>query len=94
MTRPKVEEATAPILAEPPTTHAHCISDEYARRNEAAAYLRVCKKTLERWQAVGTGPAITKIGRTVYYRWETLRAWVVSREAQPVLNPLLKGNQS
>jgi hypothetical protein len=68
--------------------NAQSITDEYAGRNEAAAYLRVCKKTLERWQAAGTGPATTKIGRTVYYRWETLRAWVASRESQPVRNPI------
>jgi excisionase family DNA binding protein len=88
MTGPNVAEATAPVLAKPATTNVHCITDEYAGRNEAAAYLRVCKKTLERWQADGTGPAITKVGRTVYYRRETLRAWVASRELQPTLKPL------
>ena len=94
MTRPKVDEVAAPIFAKLATTNAHCITDEYAGRDEAAAYLCVCKKTLEHWQAAGTGPAITKVGRTVYYRWETLRAWVASREAQPILNPHFKGNQS
>ena len=72
---------TAPLVT------SHCITDDYAGRTEAAAFLRVSKKTLERWQAAGTGPAITKIGRTAYYRWETLRAWVASRERQPGINP-------
>ena len=88
MTTPRLEKAITPMLVEPSQMSDHNITDEYASRDQAAAYLRVCVKTLERWQAAGTGPAITKIGRTVYYRWETLRAWVASHEARPTLKPL------
>ena len=88
MIPPNVNTSTTTSLVEATRNGAHCIIDEYAGRSEAAAYLRVCKKTLERWQAAGTGPAITKIGRAVYYRWETLRAWVASRECKPARNPI------
>jgi hypothetical protein len=88
MTLTNVDPAIASILVEPSQMSARSITDEYAGRDQAAAYLRVCKKTLERWQAAGTGPAVTKIGRTVYYRWETLRAWVASRESQPIFKPI------
>jgi hypothetical protein len=86
MTQLKTNEAAT--VDRVSATNRQCITDEYARRNEAAAYLRVNKKTLERWQAAGIGPPITKIGRTVYYRWETLRAWVASREFQYTPKPL------
>jgi hypothetical protein len=88
MIPPNVDAATATIPVPATEKTPQCITDEYAGRNEAATYLRVCKKTLERWQAAGTGPAVTKIGRTVYYRWETLRAWVASRECRPTHNPI------
>jgi len=84
MNPPNIDATTETIPAEVPDNDTRSITDEYAERNEAAAYLRVCRKTLERWQSAGTGPAITKIGRTVYYRWETLRNWVASRECQPI----------
>jgi len=88
MTTPEAQKAASALTVEPTRTTARRITDEYAGRTEAAEYLRVSKKTLERWQAAGTGPVVTKIGRTVYYRWETLRAWVVSCECLPLHNPV------
>jgi len=88
MTLSKINPTIGAMPVEVTHNGTRCITDEYAGRAEAAAYLRVCKKTLERWQSAGTGPAITKLGRTVYYRWETLRAWVASHECQHPRNPI------
>jgi excisionase family DNA binding protein len=45
-------------------------------QTEAARFLRVSERTLERWRVEGQGPCFSKIGRRVVYRAEELDAWV------------------
>lgn len=35
---------------------------------EVASYLKVTKKTLERWRSVGQGPAFRRVGLSIYYK--------------------------
>lgn len=53
---------------------------DFLTQHEAAVELKVCDRTLSRWRRLGEGPRATKIGRRVYYRSPTLRAWVSARE--------------
>jgi hypothetical protein len=46
---------------------------------EAAAYLRSNTRTLERWRAIGSGPAFVKIGRKVAYTGAALGKFVAAR---------------
>jgi hypothetical protein len=55
---------------------------DFLPRREAAVELDVCERTLDRWRRLGDGPPVTKIGRRVYYRRQTLLAWLGAREQQ------------
>jgi excisionase family DNA binding protein len=46
---------------------------------EAADYLRLSERTLERLRVNGGGPRFIKAGRRVLYRAEDIEAWVQSR---------------
>lgn len=47
----------------------------YLRTKEAAHYLGLAARTLEKHRTFGTGPAYRKIGGRVIYAIEDLRAW-------------------
>ncbi len=49
-------------------------------RKEAAAVLGKHERTLARWHVMRTGPPITFIGRTPYYKVESLEAWLEAQE--------------
>jgi len=48
-------------------------------QSEAAEYLRISERTLERWRVAGSGPAFCKLGRRVLYQGSTLEEWIGSR---------------
>jgi excisionase family DNA binding protein len=48
-------------------------------QREAAGYLRLSERTLERLRVTGTGPVYVKAGRRVLYREADLEAWIASR---------------
>jgi hypothetical protein len=54
---------------------------DFLTQREAAAELKICERTLDRWRRLGEGPPTTKVGRRTYYRRPTLRAWLCAREA-------------
>ncbi len=58
---------------------SHLLSD-FLEQDEAAAELKVCERTLDRWRRLGEGPPITKLGRRVLYRRESLQVWLRTRE--------------
>src|SRR3546814_20787679 len=47
----------------------------YLRTPEAARFLGLCDRTLEKHRVYGTGPVYRKIGGRVIYALEDLRAW-------------------
>ena len=52
---------------------------------DAAAFLQLSEKTLEKWRSKGTGPKFRRMGhRTVRYSQDDLLNWpgMVSQEAQ------------
>jgi hypothetical protein len=48
-------------------------------QEEAAAFLRVNPRSLERWRAIGDGPTFVKLGRKVLYRLRDLETWIESQ---------------
>jgi len=51
----------------------------FFNQNEAARYLRLSPRTLERHRVAGTGPRFTKLGRRVVYRISELETWATER---------------
>jgi hypothetical protein len=47
----------------------------YLRTNEAAQFLSLAGRTLEKHRTFGTGPAYRKLGGRVVYALEDLKAW-------------------
>lgn len=56
------------------------IIDLFLTKAEAARELRTSEATLDRWNRLRVGPPRTKLGRTVLYRRETLKAWLIAQE--------------
>jgi predicted DNA-binding transcriptional regulator AlpA len=59
------------VQAEPTPTPAA----RYLRTPEAATFLGLSGRTLEKHRTCGTGPAYRKLGGRVVYRLEDLPAW-------------------
>ena len=57
----------------------HLLAD-FLGQDEAAAELKVCRRTLDRWRRLGEGPPVSKLGRRVLYRRASLQAWLRARE--------------
>jgi predicted DNA-binding transcriptional regulator AlpA len=53
---------------------------ERMTHEQVAAWLGVSPRTLDRWKARGDGPPRIKIGRQLFYRGASLKAWFESRE--------------
>jgi predicted DNA-binding transcriptional regulator AlpA len=52
------------------------IPPRYLRTPEAARFLGLSGRTLEKHRTYGTGPRYSKLGGRVVYRVEDLQAWV------------------
>jgi predicted DNA-binding transcriptional regulator AlpA len=52
------------------------LPQRYLRTPEAARFLGLSGRTLEKHRTYGTGPKYSKIGGRVVYRLEDLQAWV------------------
>ena len=53
---------------------------DFLTQDEAAAELKICERTLDRWRRLGEGPPVTKLGRRVLYRRSSLQTWLRTRE--------------
>jgi excisionase family DNA binding protein len=52
-------------------------------RDEAAAFLGVPKRTLDRWAYSNEGPRYYRVGRHARYDLADLRSWLESRAKEP-----------
>jgi hypothetical protein len=53
----------------------------YLTEAEASDRLRLAKKTLANWRALGEGPGYIKLGRAVRYPTAILDAWAMGKVA-------------
>ena len=59
----------------------------YLNNDEAAAYLRLSPRTLEKQRVIGGGPRFRKFGRRVMYAVVDLDAWADSRSFEATSDP-------
>jgi hypothetical protein len=55
------------------------LPDAYISRADIARQLNRNERTLERWTSHGTGPAITRIGKSPHYRKDIVHAWLLAQ---------------
>jgi predicted DNA-binding transcriptional regulator AlpA len=69
------ESIKANTPAHTPTRRPAEFTARYRKTPEAAAYLGLSPRTLEKHRCYGTGPAYRKLGGTVVYAIEDIEAW-------------------
>jgi hypothetical protein len=52
----------------------------YLSESQLAAEFKKTRRTLQLWRQQRTGPAVTLIGREVYYSRDAVKAWLASLE--------------
>lgn len=74
--RPSLAAAPAP---QPNAVPAASANPEFLTTDEAAAFLRLSPRTLEKQRVLGGGPRFRKFGARVVYAAVDLRAWADGR---------------
>ena len=59
----------------------------YLTNDEAAAYLRLSPRTLEKQRVIGGGPKFRKFGRRVMYAVADLDVWAADRSFETTSDP-------
>ncbi len=59
----------------------------YLTNTEAAEFLRLSPRTLEKARAIGNGPRFRKFGRRVLYAINDLEAWANARSCDMTSDP-------
>lgn len=60
--------------------------------SEAAAYLHLSPRTLEKMRVIGGGPPFRKFGRRVFYTLPDLEEWAGRRQCDSTSDPAWKGD--
>ena len=68
------------------TTNAR-LAARYLTNDEAAAFLRLSPRTLEKQRVIGGGPRFRKFGRRVLYAIDDLEAWADARSFEMTSDP-------
>ena len=70
---------------------------ELLNQREAADFLRLSPRTLERLRVVSGGPLFARLGRRVVYRLSDLENWIAERvvgsTSEPVVEEAERGSQ-
>jgi len=70
-----------------PQSAATAQPPRYLTNDEAAAYLRLSPRTLEKMRVLGGGPRFRKFGRRVMYGSSDLDAWADARSFEATSDP-------
>lgn len=62
-------------------------TSQYLNNDEAADYLRLSPRTLEKQRVIGGGPRFRKFGRRVMYALADLQAWADERCFETTFDP-------
>jgi hypothetical protein len=81
--RPKPQPARATIA----TANEPVQSRRYFTNDEAAAFLRLSPRTLEKRRVIGGGPRFHKFGGRVMYSHADLETWANSRRFETTCDP-------
>ncbi|HLA29415.1 MAG TPA: helix-turn-helix domain-containing protein [Pseudomonas sp.] len=63
------------------------LAPRYLTNSEAAAFLRLSPRTLEKQRVIGGGPRFHKFGRRVMYALADLEAWASARSFETTFDP-------
>lgn len=66
---------------------AKAVQLRYLTNEEAAAFLRLSPRTLEKHRVLGGGPRFRKFGRRVLYAIEDLERWANARAYEMTSDP-------
>ena len=67
-------------------TNGHAAA-RYLTNDEAATFLRLSPRTLEKQRVIGGGPRFRKFGRRVVYAIDDLEAWANARSFEMTSDP-------
>lgn len=56
------------------------MNEELISATEAAKFLKVSPRTIERWRTQSSGPPYIRLGRRVWYRRQRLNEFILRRE--------------
>ena len=76
-----------PVPAGTPQPAPTSQSARYLTNNEAAEFLRLSPRTLEKQRVIGGGPRFRKFGRRVMYAVTDLEAWADARSFEMTSDP-------
>ena len=76
------------VMSTKPNEAGRRILGDYLTEKQLAAELNFSTRQLKRWRARGIGPPYTRIGRSVRYRIEGVRQWMIAQERSPRQNSL------
>jgi hypothetical protein len=76
--------STATIPSDPPSPSSPA---RYLTNAEAAAFLRLSPRTLEKQRVIGGGPRFRKFGRRVMYALVDLEAWADRHSFEATSDP-------
>jgi hypothetical protein len=63
------------------------VQTRYLSNDEAAEFLKLSPRTLEKQRVIGNGPRFRKFGRRVVYEIGDLRAWADARTCESTCDP-------
>ncbi|WP_425478640.1 helix-turn-helix domain-containing protein [Luteimonas marina] len=78
---------TASPTTPSPAQSVEKVPRRYLTNDEAAAFLRLSPRTLEKMRVIGGGPRFRKFGRRVMYAVEDLVAWADARSFEATFDP-------
>lgn len=70
-----------------PTPAVEQMPRRYLTNDEAAAFLRLSPRTLEKLRVIGGGPRFRKFGRRVMYALADLETWADARSFETTFDP-------
>ncbi len=83
--RPQAAPSSTP---EPAQSSAAAVAQpDYLTNDEAASFLRLSPRTLEKHRVIGGGPRFRKFGRRVMYARSDLKAWADARSFEATCDP-------
>ncbi len=86
--RPHNVPSAAPATTQQPAQSAQSAHlARYLTNDEAAAFLRLSPRTLEKQRVIGGGPRFRKFGRRVMYAVVDLETWADSRSFEMTSDP-------
>jgi len=83
--RPHYVPSAAPTATQQPAQSAQ--PARYLTNDEAAAFLRLSPRTLEKKRVIGGGPRFRKFGRRVMYAIVDLETWADARSFEMTSDP-------